>query len=161
VIHVSGLALTVLAIVCVLAWVTVWSRRQTRWRGAAVLVAVLAVPLTAAAGIEALSYARPLWAMWDMSGQYRVLQGKLVKDVAIYLYADMADLGEPRSVVLPWSTETAKELQDLMDEPATGGQFLMEYEFSWDRNTPQFHPLPQPPMLPEKQPEPQAPRFEL
>ena len=157
--HVSELALAVMAVVCVLSWLVVWSRRKTPWRGYAVLMAALAIPAVAGAGIDALSYARPLWAMWDMSGEYRVIGAKLIKDVGIYLYVDTMEV-EPRSVSLPWNKDQAKKLQDLMDEPANGGQFMMQYEFSWDRNQPQFHPLPQPPILPEKERPPAVPRFE-
>jgi hypothetical protein len=40
------------------------------------------------------------------------------------------------------------------------GQFMMRYEPSLDTNAPQFHPLPQPPVLPPKPRQEQAPHLE-
>ena len=152
----------VLCLFAVMAWMTIWSRRQSPMRPAAVVLAIASTPLIAAASFEALSYPRPLWAMWDMQGEYRVLGAKLVQNSGIYLYVEMADATEPRSVVLPWNTEQARKVQDLMDEPQTGGQFMMKYEFSWEtRDAPQFYAPPQPPALPGKVAPPEAPHYSL
>lgn len=160
--HNGLIFLGILCLFCLMAWMTIWSRWQSPVRFASVLLAILATPAIAAASFEALSYPRPLWAMWDMSGEYRVLGAKLVQDSGIYLYVEITDEIEPRSVVLPWNNEQAKKLQDLMDDPTSGGQFMMKYEFSWEkRDPPQFYPPPQPPVLPPKVTPPEAPHFEL
>lgn len=151
----------VAAIFALLAWLTVWSRRADRMRHVAIAAVIIGLPAVATAGIEALSWPRPLWAMWDIGGEVRIIGAKMVKDVAIYVYID-ADGIEPRSVALPWDTNAAKQLQDLFDDPANQGQALMRYEWSWERRAPlQFYQPPQPPSLPEKTPEPEAPKFSL
>jgi hypothetical protein len=165
--HISALALAVFALFCLLAFIAIWSRRQTRWRFVAVMVALLSIPAVAAAGLEALSWPRPLWAMWELRGQdIRVLGAKLVKDVAIYLYLEIGE-ATPRSVALAWDTEQAKQIQKLMDDSnakGESGEFMMKFkfEFSWEkRDPPQFYELPQPDFMPPKIPQPEAPKFEL
>lgn len=124
-----------------LAWLAIWSRRADKMRRVAVGLFLLGIPLLAGASLEALSWPRPIWAMWDLSGEYRVLGAKMVEGEAIYAYVDTD--GEPRSVKLPWSNKTAEELQALFDDPANGGQAMMRFDFSLDESPPSFWPVPQ------------------
>jgi hypothetical protein len=159
--HNGYIFIAVLCLFILMAWLTIWSRKQSPARMWAIVIALVATPTIAAASFEALSYPRPLWAMWDMQGEYRVLGAKLVQNSGIYLYVE-TDATEPRSIVLPWNTEQARKVQDLLDEPQTGGQFMMKYEFTWEtRDPPQFYPPPQPPALPPKVAPPEAPHYSL
>ena len=157
---VSILAVILVIYFASLAWLAIWSRRADRMRHAAVGLFILGLPLLAAAGLESLSWSRPLWAMWSLSGEYRVLGAKMIEGVGIYAYVDTD--GEPRAVELPWDNRTAERLQELFDDPANGGQAMMRFEFSWDlERPPTFYPLPQPPALPDKDAQPTAPHLEI
>lgn len=157
---VAFLSLAIAALFGLLAWLAIWSRWADRGRWAAVGLFVLGLPLLAAASLESLSWSRPIWAMWQLNGDYRVLGAKMVKDEAIYLFVDQD--GEPRSVRLPWDDRQAERLQDLFADPNNGGQAMMKFEWSWDiERPPNFYPLPQPPVMPDKLGEPEAPHLEL
>jgi hypothetical protein len=160
---VAWLGLGVFALFAASAWLAIWSRRDTWGRPAAVILFLLGMPAIVAAGIEALGHHRPLWTAWDVErGDLRVLAVKLVQDTAIYLYLDDPGRLEPRALVLPWDNETANRIQKLQDEarPEAKGQFVMRHEPSLDIHGPQFHPLPQPPALPPKNPPEPALHFD-
>ena len=155
---VSILAVVLAVYFASLALLAIWSRRADKMRHVAVGLFLLGIPLLAGASLEALSWARPLWAMWDLSGEYRVLGAKMIEGEAIYAYVDTD--GEPRSVKLPWSNKTAEELQELFDNPANGGQAMMRYEPSWDQTPPEFYPAP-PEAPPPKIAAPEAPHLDI
>ena len=161
--YVVWLSISVLALFSVAAWLAIWSRRDSWARPAAVLLFVIGGPTIGAAAVESLGWHKPLRLAWDFEpGNHRVLATKMVQDKAIYLYLD--DLGrmEPRPLALPWSNELANRIQKLQDEaaPEANGQFVMRYERSLDTHAQQFHPLPQPPVLPPKPTPPPTQRFE-
>lgn len=158
---VTALAVMVALLFAALAWLAIWSRRADAMRFAAVALFLAGLPMLAFAGLESLSWSRPLWAMHGLKGEVRVLGAKMVKDVAIYAYVDTGD-GEPRAVALPWNTQTAKQLQDIFDNPDNGGQAMMRFDWSWDtRKEPNFYPLPQESQPMPKEPQNAAPHMEL
>lgn len=156
---VSLLSLIIALLFAALAWLAIWSRKADRMRHAAVGLFLLGLPMLAAASLESLSWSRPLWAMWSLSGEYRVLGAKMIEGVGIYAYVDTD--GEPRAVELPWDNKTAEKLQELFGDPANQGQAMMRFEFSWDTSPPTFWPIPQPPALPPKAAQPTAPHLEI
>jgi len=157
---VAFLFFIITAVFGLLAWLAIWSRWADRGRFAAIGLFILSLPLLAGAALESLSWSRPIWAMWSLNGDYRVLGAKMIKDEAIYLYVDQD--GEPRSVRLPWDDRQAERLQDLFADPNNGGQAMMKFEWSWDiARPPNFYPIPQPPAIPDKLGEPEAPHLEL
>lgn len=161
--YVVWLSLTVLALFAAAAWLAIWSRRDYWGRLVAVLLFLIGLPAIAAVAVESLGWHKPLSLVWDLeSGDHRVLAAKLVQDEAIYLYLDDPVRSEPRPIIMPWSNETANRIQKLRDEASreAEGQFVMRYEPSLDTHAPQFHPLPQPPVLPPKPASPPASRFE-
>ena len=158
---VTALCVMVALLFAALAWLAIWSRWADRGRLVAVALFLLGLPMLAFAGLESLSWSRPLWAMHGLRGEVRILGAKMIKDEAIYAYVDTGE-GEPRAVALPWSTETAKQLQDVFDDPKNGGQAMMRFDWSWDtRKEPNFYPLPQPTLPMPKEPQPAAPHMEL
>ena len=157
---VTLLCLLVALIFAAMAWLAIWSRRADRMRHAAVALFLLSLPAIAAAGLESLSWSRPIWAMWALHGDYRILGAKMIEGEGIYVYVDTD--GEPRAVRLPWDARQAERLQELFDKPENQGQAMMKFEFSWDiPRPPTFYDLPQASVLPDKVPEAEAPHFDL
>lgn len=160
--YVVALAVAILGLFAASTWLAVWSRRDTWGRPAAMGLFLLGVPAITVAGVESLGWHKPMSLAWDLeAGDHRVLAVKMVQDEAIYLYLDDGTRIEPRPLMLPWDNGTANRIQALMDEsgPEANGEFMLRYEPSLDISEQQFHPLPQPPVLPPKvAPEP-APHF--
>ena len=158
----AWIVVAVLALFAAAAWLAIWSRRDCWGRPAAVALFLLGVPVIAMAGLQLLGHHRPMALAWELpAGDHRVLAVKMVQDEAIYVYLD-AGRSEPWPVLLPWSIEAADRIQKLQDEarPDSHGQFMLRYEPSLDVNGPQFHPLPQPPLLPPKPVPDAAPHLE-
>jgi hypothetical protein len=112
--------------------------------------------------IETLGLHRPWQIAWDLpAGDSRVIGAKLVQNKAIYLYLDTGRLA-PWPIKLPWDNKVADEIQKQMDSASreSKGQFIMRYEPSLNTYAPQFHPLPQPQVLPPKPPREPAPHIE-
>lgn len=117
-------------------WGIIWSRRETRVRGLAVLGFVMLLGALGPASLETLGWHRPHWAAVRLDGDVVVLSFKLVRDEAIYLYVD-AGPGQPRAIYLPWSDEEAQKFQEKQKESERAGRkgkFIMRF----DGVTPQF-----------------------
>lgn len=160
--HVVGFYMALGGLFGLAAWMAIWARRQTRARHVAMALFVLALPGIVVAAVETAGFPKPLAWAWELNGidDLRVLSAKLIQDEAIYLYVDV-DAGAPRSYSMSWNNEEASKIQGLMDgAKEQNGQFMMQFEWSWDTNAPQFHPLPQP-VIPLPKPEmAPTPRFE-
>lgn len=144
--------LGVLALLGAIAHLAIWSRAGTWARPAAVILFVLGIPAVGAAGLQSLGHHLPLKMAWELPpGEHRVLAAKMVQDEAIFLYLETGR-NEPWPLQIPWSNDMANRIQKLQDEgdPDAKGQFMMRFEPSLDLNAEQFHPLPQPPMMPPK-----------
>jgi len=146
-----------------LALAAIWSRRGTFMRGMGVLVFFISAPVVGLSAAVGLGWAVPVIPYITAPGgdDYRMLGVKMVQGVAIYVLLDIP--GEPRLYSIPWDQDMADKIQDMLDDPDSAGVAVtIPYEFSWDQNTPQFWPLPQPPAMPPKEPPaPAAPRFEI
>lgn len=133
-----------------LALTTIWSRRETWVRGAAVALFMSAIMSAYAPAFFALSHPAPLQAVEMVTpGKYSVLGMKMIRDQGIYLWIDKAESDHPLYTVLPWSDRMAEKLQELQRQAKRrGAPFGMEvpkYEFSWEtREPPMFYPAPQP-----------------
>lgn len=156
------LAFGVIALFALCAWLAVWSRRDTHARWLAVAAFLIGLPTIAIAGVESLGRHKPLSLYWQLpEGEYVVLAYAFEEGVAIYAYIAFKDRIEPRPIVLPWSTETAEQMQKAQEGGGEGakGKFLMLYEPSLDQREPVFHPLPQE-ALPDKTVPPRAPQYD-
>lgn len=134
-----------------LAVATIWSRKETWMRGAAVAVFLAAIPAVSAPAFFALSHPAPLQAVEMVTpGKYSVLSMKLIRHQGIYLWIDKAEGADhPLYVVLPWDDRTAEQLQELQRGAKRRGQpfgmLVPQYEFSWERRKPpMFYEAPQP-----------------
>ena len=144
-----GNALLIFGVVAVCfalyTWGTIWSRRETRVRGLAVLGFVVLLGALGPASLETLGWHRPHWAAVRLEGDVVVLSFKLVRDEAIYLYVD-AGSKEPRAISLPWDEEEAEKMQDKRRESiheGREGRFKLTFgKWEIDRQMPH---LPDPP----------------
>ncbi len=158
----EALALTAVATGAILTTAVVWSRRNTWVRGAAVAIYFTLMPMVAGAAFFSLSNPAPwIQTITVPGGDYLVLGAKMVQDEAIYVWLDFG-ADHPRYFALPWSNETADKMQDMLDAQRRGEipgfKIIIPYEWSWDKNPPQFHPLPQPKMMPDKPPQVEPPQ---
>ena len=124
-------------------------------------VFLLMIPVITGTGFFSLGHPAPwVQTLTVPGGDYRVLGVKMVQDVAIYVWLDFG-ADHPRYFALPWDNETANQIQALLDRQQNGdGGFTLNipYEKSLDRNPPQFQPVPQPKMVPDKLPQQEEPR---
>lgn len=144
------------------AWATAWSRRETRIRHLAFAAFLGMLPLLAVGATETMGWHKSSLLAWRLDGEQNVLASKVVEGEAIYLYLDVGE-GEPRAIALPWDPRTAERLQKAQRESARRGRrgAIMKFDHSWDRNEPQFHPLPQPQMpIPKDEAPPEPKRLE-
>lgn len=153
--------LTLSTALCTITSLAIWSRRPTQARGLAVGALLAVVPLSGALlasergwPVEIL----PLIAELP-DGEITVHGAKLIPEVAIYLWLDIA--GEPRAFRLDWNSEAASKLQRLMEGREGTGEIKATKRTGLterDAFPLELHGAPQKPM-PEKQPE-AAPRYE-
>ncbi len=81
-----------------------------------------------------------------------VLGASMREGEAIYLWLQFDEAPEPRAYVLPWSLETAKQLQRATGRAeAQGTAVRMRRPFASepDANEPLFYAAPQPPLPPK------------
>ena len=94
---------------------------------------------------ELLSRPKPMRAEWLRYGtkEAEILKAYPVEKKAIYLWLLLPDAAEPRSYVMPWDEEKARQLHELMERH---GRAMMALPFqpSWERRRKPFHPAPQP-----------------
>ncbi len=154
----SGIA----ALFALYTWGTIWSRRETRVRGLAVLGFVMLLGALGPASLETLGWHRPHWAAVRLDGDVVVLSFKLVRGEAIYLYVD-AGPGQPRAIYLPWSDEEAQKFQEKQKESereGRKGRFKLRFSFNpWYPKLPMFIDPPKARAIPPKPPTPPAPQF--
>lgn len=143
-----------------MALLVVWTRRQSILRPFAVACALFSAPAAAVAIATPLGWPVPLYGgLTALGGEYPVLGVKMIAGKAIYVLVDTGD--EPRYYMIPWDRELADQLQDILDDPGNeGAKIEIPMEFSWDKNKPQFHPLPQMKVLPDKPPQERAPHVD-
>ena len=101
-----------------LATIAVWTPRKTSVRAAAVVVTALFVPLAYLSVQDLLSKPKPMKHEWfKRHVDEAVLLGvSLDENKAIYLWLRLDDSLEPRFYVMPWRTQLAEKLQNLIDE---------------------------------------------
>lgn len=148
------LALAIVALFGIASWLTVWSRRDTWARPAAVVLFLVAIPVIGGALAESLGRAKPMSIAWEIDSdrEYLALGARMVQDVGIWIWLDTGD-PEPRSYRIPWSNEMANAIQKAMDMAPDGmeGQFIVNMDGTPDGEM-TAHPLPQP-----ASPEPKTP----
>jgi len=132
-----------------LAAIAIWAPRPTRVRVVALAIAMLFIPVVYAQSIEMLSKPKPASFEWyERAAENAELLGVSFEEGrSIYLWLRIAGVSEPRSYVIPWSEEEARELQAAMQEAeSNGGEVRMRAPFSNRPQTdePMFYAQPQP-----------------
>ncbi len=110
-------------LVATLASITLWSRRKRAVKVIALgLVAVL-LPTGYFSLVELLSRPKPMMLEWSPPTKQdsTVLASQLQEGEAIYLWVVRHDTPEPRSYVLPWDEELARELHESKRKAARDG----------------------------------------
>lgn len=149
--------ITVIVILAVtaalLTGLTIWSRRETVARAAAVGLFVLALPCIALPALTIMSHPAPQW-LWSKSIQTtehtRVIGFKLQPGVAIYLLLDDPGFEYPRYVMIPWDRKKAEQLREMQANPSKRGNMGITPDGKL-----KDYPPPQPPRgLKDSQPPP-------
>jgi len=101
-----------------LAAIAVWTPRKTYIRAAAVVVTALFIPIAYLGLQDLLSKPKPMENEWFKRhvDEAVVLGVSLEEGKAIYLWLRLDDSLQPRFYMLPWRTQLAEKLQNLIDE---------------------------------------------
>ncbi len=121
-------------------------------RTAAATLFVVLVAVVYGGSAELLGRPKPMGLEWRDAQQAQVLGSSMRENDAIYLWLQFDDGSEPRAYRLPWSIETAQQLQTATQEGdanGTGVQMTMNGEAGLDEREPKFYAEPQP-ALPDK-----------
>jgi hypothetical protein len=106
-----------ITVAAVLAALAIWAPRQPKVRFAALIAALLFIPLGYLQHVELLARPKPIGFEWFRKDveQAQVLGASLDEGRAIYLWLRVDKDIEPRYYVLPWRQQTAEKLEDLID----------------------------------------------
>ncbi len=103
----------ILAIVLAFGTFTFLAVPKGRWKIAAVLTFIALTGTVFAGSFELLGRPKPISLEFhDLKGS-TILAYTLVEGEAIFLWIDRN--GEPLTIVLPWSTQSAQEVQDAVE----------------------------------------------
>jgi hypothetical protein len=143
-----------IGIAAILAAISIWSARPLWAKVCALGVAALFLPVSYISLVELLSQPKPISLEWKQRDLTKadVLGMDLREGQGIYLWLRMPGIQEPRSYVLPWDQELAKQLysaQRAAEENGTGVQVKRPFTRSLDQDRPVFYALPQPPRPPK------------
>lgn len=132
----------------VLASISIWAPRRLRWKAGAVgLSAVLAVTAYASL-VDLLGRPKPVEMEWAsaMLPEATVVATELREPEAIYLWLRFEDQATPRAYALPWSLDTARQLQQMMQRAEQSGSSVrvrQDIAKNIDTNAPLFYISPQ------------------
>lgn len=144
-----ALALVSGALAAVLVHIGIWAPRKTWVKVVALVTAACFLPTAYAGLAQLLGRPKPIvleWTERDLT-EAAVLSAQMREGEAIYLWLGLADVAEPRSYVLPWDENTARQLhkaQRKADETGTDVRMRMPFEPSLERDGPMFYADPQP-----------------
>lgn len=138
----------------VLANLAIWGQRRLWMRWGAIIATAAFLPAAYLSLSDLLSRPKPIWLEWAHSdlAEAEVLGSELQEGVAIYVWLAIPDRAAPRSYVLPWDLEMAKQLQDAgRTSEKTGAGVMMAKPFEGNRDDQEmiFYAMPQE-MLPVK-----------
>ena len=97
----------------ILANIGIWSRRNGWLKVSAIAVTALFLPLAYGSISELLSRPKPVSMEWARRAkpEARLIGASLQEGEAIYIWLQTPESPEPRAYRLPWSKETANQLQ--------------------------------------------------
>ncbi len=121
-------------------------------RTASATLFVMLIAVVYGGSAELLGRPKPLRLEWRDAQKAQVLGSSMHENGAIYLWLQFDDGSEPRAYRLPWSIQTAQQLQTATQEGeanGTGVEMTMIGEAGLDEREPKFYATPQP-ALPDK-----------
>ncbi|TQV80797.1 hypothetical protein [Denitrobaculum tricleocarpae] len=143
------------ALVAILAQISVWSPRRLWVKITALVTMTLFLPVAYISLETLLSRPKPVemdWASENLTDA-SVLAARIDEEESIYLWLAVAGIDEPRSYVLPWTEETARELhaaQQGAEREGSDVKIRRPSESGEDDQEPMFYAAPQE-TPPEKQ----------
>lgn len=102
------------ALIALLTNIGLWSQHKLRVKLGALAVAALFLPTSYFAMVSLLSRPKPIVLEWTppKADETTVIAAQMREDVAIYLWIQRPDSSEPRSYVLPWDEQLARQLHE-------------------------------------------------
>jgi hypothetical protein len=112
------LFMSLVGVAAVLAYIAIRTPRATPIRVAAVVITALFIPIAYLSLSDLLSKPKPMEHEWFKRhvDEAIVLGVSLQEGEAIYLWLRFDQSLEPRYYVLPWQTQLAEKLENLIDE---------------------------------------------
>jgi hypothetical protein len=113
---------------------------------------VVLIAVVYGGSIEMLGRPKPLQLEWRNAADAQVVSAVPVENEAIYVWLLLPDSVAPCAYALPWSVETAQQLQEAMSRAETDGtavRMAMPFESNLDDREPLFYAMPQPAMPPK------------
>jgi hypothetical protein len=151
-----SLGVTSGVLAAVLVNIAIWAPRRLWVKLAALATAAALLPVAYLGFAELLGRPKPAELQWSETGHDRatVLAARMREGEAIYLWLGFDDLAEPRSYVLPWDDEAARELHGAQGEAEESGAQLrvrLPLDTAPVENQPLFYAEPQPAPPPKAQ----------
>ena len=145
--------------------ISVWAPRQLWIKLGALGVATMLLPSMYAGFAQLLSMPKPVAMEWwhAHAAEATVLGSSIREGEAIYVWLQLAEIGEPRAYTLPWSRDLAEQLQAAQREAEqsdTQVQMRLPFEPSLDDREPKFYAMPQPQLPPKDLTDPPAQVYE-
>ncbi|MCH8181783.1 MAG: hypothetical protein IID55_01225 [Proteobacteria bacterium] len=137
----------IVVFVTALAGITIWSPRRMSVKVSALALSALLMASSYGGFLELMGRPKPASLEWlSQVEEATVVAVRMREGEAIYLWLELETPSEPRSYVIPWNAEEARQLQDAMREAeSNGGEVRMREPFS-DRpqtDQPMFYAQPQ------------------
>lgn len=139
------------AVAAILANIGIWSPRNGWLKISAIAVTGFLLPLAFGSISELLSRPKPVSLEWARRAmpEARMIGASLQEGRAIYIWLQTHESPEPRAYVLPWSKQTAKQLQQAersAKSSKSGVKIRNPFETDLDRRKPVFYAEPRQPL---------------
>lgn len=136
------------ALVAILAQIAVWSPRRLWVKVTALVTMSLFLPVAYISLEALLSRPKPVGMDWASENleDASVLAARIDEEESIFLWLAVAGVDEPRSYVLPWTEETARELhaaQQGAEREGSDVKIRRPAESGEDNQEPMFYAAPQ------------------
>ncbi len=146
----------VTALAGILGSISIWTPRKVWLKCTALCTLAFFLPVAYFTMTDLLSRPKPADLEWlhRQAEQAQVLGTRMKEGEAIYVWLEMEGVTEPRSYVLPWDKQLAKQMHGAKREAESKGQPLMmgkPFQPSLEQREKKFYAAPQP-KLPPKSP---------
>lgn len=136
------------ALVAILAQIAVWSPRKLWIKMTALVTMTLFLPVAYFSLESLLSRPKPVGMDWasEHLEDSSVLAARIEEEESIFLWLAMPGADEPRSFVIPWTEEAARQLhsaQQGAEQQGTDVKIRRPSESGQDNQEPMFYAAPQ------------------